>query len=309
MIIAIELDAPAVNRGRDVRRFLTESAVRLRDAGADLLTIADNPRAEARGDSAGLAILLSREAGIGVMPHLTCRDRNLLALKSAVMTLDLAGLREILIVTGDPFRKDDGGEGLVRSELNSISLARHVSEWNRAVLSEAFRLSAALNVNAPNFDAELRRAERKIRAGVSRFLTQPVLSGTAVRNLARARKELDADLLGGLLPVVSAGNADFLAGGEINGIVLSPKVRALYVGRGRDECARLAVDVSVGFADAARPFVDGFYVITPFNRTDIVEKIVRRLKAGGEARKTVGTDCPHQTSPCAADACGSIILL
>ena len=103
MIIAVELDPPVNNADSSALRFLIEGAERLRDAGADYLTVADNPRAMARSDSVATAALLSALSGVPVTPHLTARDRNELSLKSAIAAMDLAGLRETLVVTGDPF--------------------------------------------------------------------------------------------------------------------------------------------------------------------------------------------------------------
>ena len=36
------------------------------------------------------------------MPHITCRDRNLIGLQSHLMGLNALGLHDILAVTGDP---------------------------------------------------------------------------------------------------------------------------------------------------------------------------------------------------------------
>jgi homocysteine S-methyltransferase len=82
MTIAVELDPPAHNRAGDALQFLLNGADLLKDAGADLITMADNPCADSRGDCAVLAPLVSRISGIPVMPHLACRDRGVRALRS-----------------------------------------------------------------------------------------------------------------------------------------------------------------------------------------------------------------------------------
>jgi homocysteine S-methyltransferase len=254
--------------------------------------MADNPCALAKGDSVTLSALLALKAGVRIMPHIACRDRNLLALKSAMMALDIAGLREILIVTGDPIRDGERGDGMMFSGLSSERLIEHVSGWNADSFFAPLEISAALNVNAVNFEAELRKAERKIKAGARRFLTQPLLSERAVDNLAQAPKRLNAEILGGLLPIVSEGNADFLARGEISGIRLDPWIRSRYKGKEKEEASELALEISLGFARKARPFVDGYYVITPFRRVDIVDHLVRSLK-GEDPGSTQDAPSPH----------------
>jgi len=290
MLIAVELDAPAGNAKGEARRSYLEAARRLRDAGADMLTIADNPCAVSRGDSVSLAILFSRESGMPILPHIACRDRNLLALKSALLALDIADMREALIVTGDPFRREDGESGLIRSFSAALALAERIAEWRGEFFSAPFRLSAALNINAKNFGAETRKAKRKEKAGVSRFFTQPALSPYAVDNLLRARAELDAEIIGGILPVVSQGNADFLARGEIPGIFLDPDLHRRYQGRDKAEAAELAVGISLEFADRMRAAVDGYCVITPFKRIDVVESVVRGLGEIAAGRESPSAD-------------------
>lgn len=277
MLVAVELDPPARLSGPAALERMLGGAKELKDAGAGLITIADNPRALPRGDSACLAILLSRDAGIDAMPHLSCRDRNAAATLSTLLALDMAGLRQVLVVAGDPF-PPGGSETGSRAFAGSVDFARKVSEWGNGPLSGPFALSAALNVNAANFGAELSKARRKAEAGVSRFLTQPILSQAAMDNLARAGQALDAPILGGVLPIVSERNAEFLSRGEIPGIVLDPELRRMYAGRGKEEAERIAVEASLAIMERMRPLVDGYYLVTPFSRTDIVAAILRSAR-------------------------------
>ena len=97
-VIAIELDSP---KDADLTGYL-DGARRLQAAGADLLTIADCPIARARMDSSLVACRVHRELGLNVLPHMTCRDRNLNATKALLLGLYAEGVREVLAITGDP---------------------------------------------------------------------------------------------------------------------------------------------------------------------------------------------------------------
>lgn len=97
-VIAVELDSP---KDADLTAYL-EGARRLQAAGADLLTIADCPIARARMDSSLVACRVHRELGMNVLPHMTCRDRNLNATKALLLGLYAEGVREVLAITGDP---------------------------------------------------------------------------------------------------------------------------------------------------------------------------------------------------------------
>lgn len=293
MLIAVELDAPAANLRGDARSTYVESALRLRDAGVGLLTMADNPCAVPRGDSVCLAAFFGLETGMPILPHIACRDKNILSLKSALLALDIAGVHEVLIVTGDPFRREDRESGAIRSFGTALDFARRVAKWNGDSFSAPFALSAALNVNAKNFDAELRKAKRKEDAGVSRFFTQPVLSSAALENLSRSRSELSARIIGGVLPVVSRGNADYLARGEIPGIALDFDVHRRYRDCDKAEGAELAVALSLEFGASMRAFVDGYCIITPFKRIDIVERVALGLATIAADRESAQSPDPR----------------
>lgn len=282
MRIAVELDPPERNPEGGSLAFLRDGALALRAAGADWITMADNPRAIARPDGVSLSILINALTRVPVIPHLACRDRNELSLRAALSALDVAGFREILVVTGDPVRDEDRGRIAPCSGLCAADLASKIPEWAEGGFSRGFSVSAALNVNARNFGAELARAERKIRNGVCRLFTQPVLSPTALANLAQARSALDCEIFGGILPVVSSRNAEFLANG-IPGIRIGDEVRERYRGLDREAAASLAVELSLEFSREMSGFVDGLYLITPFRRIDIVETILQGLRADEEA--------------------------
>ena len=277
-VVAVELDPP---HGTDAAPFLA-GAARLSRAGADAITIADCPIARARMDSSLLACKLRRELGVEPLPHMTCRDRNLNATKALLLGLHMEGVHNVLTVTGDPVPTARRDEVKSVYNFNSRMLARFISQLNQAELTTPFRIYGALNVNAVNFQVQLDLARQKVEHGVSAFLTQPVLTARALDNLALAHEKLEARILGGIIPVVSHRNACFM-NNEISGITVDEEIIRLYEGRSREEGEQLAVDISSAIAERMRDVVDGYYLMTPFQRVELMCRIMARLP--GESGK------------------------
>ncbi len=277
-VIAVELDPP---KTADIDAYM-DGARRLQAAGADAITIADCPIARARMDSSLLACKIRREVGVTALPHMTCRDRNLNATKALLLGLYAEGVREVLAVTGDPIPTAERDEVKSVYQFNSRKLAQFILSLNGRDMPSAMTVFGALNLNARNFEVELRRAQEKVQNGMAGFLTQPVLSAPALENLKTARAALPAGtkLLAGIIPVVSQRNAVFMEN-EVNGIHVAPEIIALYEGKDRAGGEELALRISVEIACAARPYADGFYLMTPFNRVALMERLIARLKAEG----------------------------
>ena len=276
-VIAIELDSP---RTADLTGYL-EGAKKLQAAGADLLTIADCPIAQARMDSSLVACRVHRELGLCTLPHMTCRDRNLNATKALLLGLYAEGVREVLAITGDPIPTAERDEVKNVYQFNSRKLAQYIVSLagEGREMPGPMTVFGALNLNARNFDVELRRAKEKLENGMSGFLTQPVLSAQAVENLKKSRETLGADakILAGIMPVVSQRNAIFMEN-EVNGIHVDAAIIDRFAGLDRAAGEELGIEISVQAAKAALPYADGFYLMTPFNRVALMERLIARLK-------------------------------
>ena len=271
-VIAVELDPPVDD---NITPFLDGVRV-LRDAGADAITIADCPIGRPRADSSLLACKIHRELGVEPLPHMTCRDRNLNATKALLLGLSMEGVHNVLLVTGDPIPTEDRDEVKSVFNFNSRKLARYVSGLNEQ-LSTPFQIFGALNVNAKNFDMQLKMAREKEGNGVAGFLTQPVLSREALDNLKRAREALNGKILGGIFPIVSYRNACFL-NNEIAGMRVCDEIIQLYKDRDRGESEALAAAISARVAREIEPYTDGLYLMTPFRRVELITRIIREIR-------------------------------
>ena len=276
-VLAIELDSP---KDADLTNYLA-GAKRLQAAGADLLTIADCPIARARMDSSLVACRVHRELGLCTLPHMTCRDRNLNATKALLLGLYAEGVREVLAITGDPIPTAERDEVKNVYQFNSRKLAQYIVSLagEGREMPSPMTVFGALNLNARNFEVELRRAGEKLENGMSGFLTQPVLSEQAVENLRRTRETLGerAKILAGIMPVVSQRNAIFMEN-EVNGIHVAEDIIEAFAGLDREQGEALGLEISLKMAREALPYADGFYLMTPFNRVALMERLIARLK-------------------------------
>ena len=216
----------------------------------------------------------------GIKPAFLIGFRGGAVMGLLVVGCSLLGVAAVLLVTGDPVPSESRDEVKSVFNFNSRKLARYVSSLGEDTFSTPFRLFGALNLNARNFDVQLRLAREKEDCGIRGFLTQPVLSREALDNLRRARETLRGKLLGGIFPVVSYRNACFL-NNEVAGIRVCEEIIRLYRDKSREEGEALALEISAAVAKEAAPFVDGFYLMTPFQRVGLIARLLDRFRADG----------------------------
>ena len=274
-VIAVELDPPFDQNAQK----LMEGAFRLKQSNVDIITLADSPLARARADSVLLAAKVSSMVDIPVMPHIACRDRNRISMHSTLLGAHINGIRNLMIVTGDPVPSGERDNTKSVFDFNSIRFMEYVNELNQDVfLQDAFSYGGALNQNQANTDKVIERMQKKIDAGVSWFLTQPVYSDEEVEKLARMKRELDTKILCGIMPLVSYRNAMFIKN-EMPGIQVPDEIVEQYrPDMSRAEAEAVAVDISLEVIDKLKDVADGFYFMTPFNRVELICRIIDKME-------------------------------
>ncbi len=280
-IAVVELDSP---RGLDMGPFL-KAAEELVQAGATALTLADNSLAILRVANTAAATLLREKLGTTSLIHLACRDKNLIGLQSELMGLAALGHRHVLALTGDPSKFGDHPGATSVYDVNSLGLLdliRQLNEGRNSAGREVgpgaeFVVGVAFNPNSKNFDAQVKKLERKMERGAHFVMTQPVYEKTMIRKLKEALNPLGIPVLVGVMPVISARNAEFLHH-EVPGIsipdAVREKIRSLPEGQaqadyGREVAAELAREVAQHFR--------GIYLITPMVRSGMTAPIVREF--------------------------------
>jgi homocysteine S-methyltransferase len=219
-VVAVELVPP---KGFLAER-LIEGARLLKIRGVDVVTIPDGPLAAARMSALSAAVLIEQQAGIETLLHYACRDRNLLGMQSDLLGAHAMGLRNLLLVTGDPPKIGDYPDATAVFDVDSIGLTNVVAQLNRGLdiggqpigQPTAFHIGVAANTAAPNLDEEIRRFDYKVEAGAEFAVTQPVFDLKAFDAFV-ARIRAPIPIVAGVVPFASLRHAEFLAN-EVPGV-------------------------------------------------------------------------------------------
>lgn len=271
--ILVEYDPPLTATAEDIDR----AAEILSHAGADALTVADNPLGRARADSLLVSARIQRTCrDMTVIPHLTCRDRNAISIRSALMGLNIEGICNILCITGDPLPSMTLPNAKGVFSFNSFTLLSYLDSINKELSFGTFRLGAAINVNAINFHLELERAKKKKDSGADFFITQPCFSERAVSNAIEAKNILNMPIIAGLMPIKSYRNAVFVQS-EISGIDIPDTIVELFRDKTPEEAEEISVKLIKELATKLAP-LNGYHIITPPKGEKIAARIIKEIR-------------------------------
>lgn len=270
-LIAVELAPPL---GSDDEA-LMDAAHILKKSGVDVLTFPDSPSGRTRADSILMAEKVARETGICVMPHICCRDKNAIAIRSQLLGAHINNIRNFLVITGDPI------PSLVRNHVksvfnfDSVGLMQIINDMNEEqFLNAPICFGGAINQGRKNLDIEIKRMKIKMDAGCSFFLTQPVSTKESAERVRRIKHETGAKILCGIMPFVSLKNATFMKN-EMTGIGVTDEVLARYhKDMTREEGENSGIRLAKEMIALTEDFADGYYFSFPFNRVHMLEKIL-----------------------------------
>lgn len=270
-LIAVEL-APPFDCNDEK---LLESAHGLANLDIDVLTFPDSPSGRTRVDSVLMASKVHQETGLAVMPHICCRDKNAVAMRSLFLGAQINDIHNALIITGDPLPQVARETVKAVFNFDSTGLMSIVKEMNEdSFLSMPFSYGGAINQNRRNLEVEIKRIKKKIDCGAEFFLTQPVFSEQDVERLRLIKKETGATILCGIMPLVSRKNAIFMKN-EIAGVNVTDEVVNMYPENGtKEQGEAVGIELAKKMMAATEDFVDGYYFSFPFNRTYMLKSIL-----------------------------------
>lgn len=273
-LIAVELAPPF---GADDKKLL-EAAHMLKGLGVDVLTFPDSPSGRTRIDSVLMAQKVKNVTGFEVMPHICCRDKNAIAVRSTFLGASINGINNFLIITGDPIPVM--ARQVVKSVFNfdSVGLMRIADEMNSEALKDSpLTYGGAINQSRRRIESEIKRVQKKMEAGAEFFLTQPVFTAEDAERLRRVKEETGARILCGIMPLVSRKNALFMKN-EISGVNVTDEVIERYPENAdREDGENVGVELAKEMIAATRDFADGYYFSFPFNRTYLLKRIIQEL--------------------------------
>src|SRR5258706_404056 len=220
-VVAVELLPP---RGYQTDQ-VVERARRLKIGGVDVINIPDGQRAGARISALSLAVLIEQQAGIETLLHYACRDRNLLGIQSDLLGAHAMGVRNLMLVTGDPGRVGDYPDATAVFDVDSIGLTNVVARLNHGCdvggqaigAPTGFHIGVSVNPAASNMDEELRRIEYKVEAGAEFIVTRPIFDVRGFEPFLKRIEGTGLPVLAGVFPFESARNAEFMAN-EVPGV-------------------------------------------------------------------------------------------
>ncbi len=274
-IFVVELDPPF--DANDTK--LMDGASLLRDIGVDMITLADSPLARPRADSIASAIKMRHTRQMEAMPHISCRDKNVIAHRAQLLGMHMNGLRHALIVTGDPIARGDRESIKSVFNFNSIKLMKYVQTMNQEVFgNRPIYYGGALNHNNGSADNIAARMRLKMEAGAQWFLTQPIYGQDDIDRLRELKEKSGGRIIAGIMPLVSRKNALFIKN-EMPGIHVPEHVLEQYEeGMGREAYEDVAAAISVDLMKRLEDVCDGYYMMTPFNRAALIKRIILQAK-------------------------------
>jgi homocysteine S-methyltransferase len=266
---------PAIQKARELKRY-----------GVDVVNIPDGLRAGARLSALSLAVLIEQQAGIETLLHYSCRDRNLLGIQSDLLGAHAMGLRNLLLITGDPGRVGDYPDATAVFDVDSIGLTNVVTRLNHGCdvggqaigAPTAFHLGVSFNPAASNLDEELRRFDYKVEAGAEFILTRPIFDVAAFERVHKRIGAAQLPIVAGIFPFDSVRNAEFMAN-EVPGVRVPEAVmERMRRADGLAAAGAEGVAVAREIAAALRGAVQGVQVSTPSGSIEAALAVIDGLR-------------------------------
>jgi len=264
---------------------MLEQCRALRAAGVAAVNVPDGPRAQSRMGVLPSAILIQRDVGIETVIHYCCRDRNLLGMLSDILGAHAAGLRNILIITGDPPKMGPYPEATAVFDIDSIGLTNLVYRLNHGLdpgsnpigAPTRWVIGVGVNPGALDLDRELSRFAWKVDAGAEFAVTQPVFDVRQLELFLERVEQFKIPVVAGIWPLLSLRNAEFLAN-EVPGVSVPEEVLARMrkvSDRGKEAALAEGVAIAREMFRQVKGAVQGVQVSAPFGRVEVALEVFK----------------------------------
>jgi methionine synthase / methylenetetrahydrofolate reductase (NADH) len=285
-VTSVEIVPP---RGVDASKMISDVGA-LHRSGVDAVNVPDGPRAQSRMSALLVSILVQQQVGIEAVTHYCCRDRNLLGMLSDLLGASAMGLRNLLLITGDPPKMGPYPDATAVFDIDSIGLTNLVSRLNHGLdpggnaIGAPTRFAIGVGVNPAAIDPteELRRFHWKVEAGAEYAITQPVYDVAQLERFLGTLDDARIPVIAGIWPLISARNAEFLAN-EVPGVTVPETVlRRMRAANERSKEHALAEGIAIAreVMSQVRPSVQGVQVSAPFGRADLALQVLDGVLPG-----------------------------
>jgi methionine synthase / methylenetetrahydrofolate reductase(NADPH) len=278
-VTSVEIVPP---RGVDASRMLTD-VEKLKTAGVDAVNVPDGPRAQSRMGALLTSVIIEQRVGIESVTHYACRDRNLLGMLSDLLGASAVGLRNLLLITGDPPKMGPYPDATAVFDIDAIGLTNLVANLNRGLdpggnaIGKPTSFVVGVGVNPAAIDPahELKRFEWKVDAGAEYAITQPVFDPRQLERFLSTIAHVRIPVIAGIWPLVSVRNAEFLAN-EVPGVTVPDEI-ITRMRRANDRSKEHAVAEGIAIAremfDRVRDAVQGVQVSAPFGKVELALQV------------------------------------
>jgi methionine synthase / methylenetetrahydrofolate reductase(NADPH) len=274
-VTSVEIVPP---RGVDAARMLADVR-KLKEAGVDAVNVPDGPRAQSRMGALLTSVLIEQQVGIETVTHYACRDRNLLGMLSDLLGAAAIGLRNLLIITGDPPKMGPYPDATAVFDIDAIGLTNLVRNLNHGLdpggnaIGQPTRFAIGVGVNPAAIDVahEIHRFEWKVDAGAEFAVTQPVFDPVQLERFLAAVAHVRIPVIAGIWPLVSVRNAEFLAN-EVPGVSVPDDVLARMrraSEKSKEHAAGEGIAIAREMLERVRPLVQGVQVSAPFGKVEL----------------------------------------
>jgi homocysteine S-methyltransferase len=275
---------------------MVKSVHSIKEAGVDAVNVPDGPRAQNRMGAIAVAVLLQQRVGIETVLHYCCRDRNLLGMHSDLLGCAALGLRNMLLITGDPPKMGPYPEATAVFDIDAIGLTNMVSLMNRGLdlggnpFGEATRFTIGVGVNPGHLDLdyELRRLDWKAKAGAEYAITQPVFDVVVLEKFLKRIENMRLPIVAGIWPLLSYRNAQFM-NNEVPGVSVSDDVMErmrIASEKSKEHALHEGVTIARETLERVRGQVAGVQVSAPLGRVDLALQVFDGLVERRKAART-----------------------
>jgi homocysteine S-methyltransferase len=272
------------SRGCDPKRVL-EAAEKLKEAHVDAINIPDGPRALTRMGAQHTSILIQQQVGIETVLHYTCRDRNLLGMMSDMLGLDAVGIKNLLLVTGDPPKMGDFPDATAVFDVDAIGLTNMVNQLNHGMDLEGnpigkptgYLIGVGLNPCAVDAGEEISRFEWKVKAGAEFAITQPVFDVAKLVEFLDRIEHVRIPVVAGIWPLVSLRNAEFM-NNEVPGVTVPKEImERMRTTSSKDEALQEGIKIAMEMVTRIKKHVQGIQVSAPFGKVKYALQVLEAL--------------------------------
>jgi len=229
------------------------------------------------------SVLIEQQVGIETVTHYACRDRNLLGMLSDLLGAAAIGLRNLLIITGDPPKMGPYPDATAVFDIDAIGLTNMVSLMNRGLdlggnpFGEPTKFTIGVGVNPGHLDLdyELRRLEWKVKAGAEYAITQPVFDVVVLEKFLKRIENMRLPIVAGIWPLLSYRNAQFM-NNEVPGVSVSDEAMErmrIASEKSKEHGMREGVAIARETLERVRGQVAGVQVSAPLGRVDLALQV------------------------------------